>query len=102
MGQLFWEAQEKLGYGDIRWVLLLEVLTLFRDTQADEETTQSILEGCKDLAPKLLDEHGNFGIISVQWGLRPSRNGGPRLETEFVDQRFSVVHGYGHAGAGLE
>lgn len=59
-----------------------------------------ILAGCKGLAPELLDEDGNFEVLAVPVGLRPSRQGGPRLETEVVDGKYAVVHSYGHAGAG--
>lgn len=78
----------------------LKWLIKVRNTAVSEQTTKSILEGCKDLAPELLNEHGEFEIISVQSGLRPSRKGGPRVEAENVGSRFAVVHAYGHAGAG--
>lgn len=66
----------------------------------DDDTTKAILKGCKPLAPELLNENGEFEILSVQCGLRPSRNGGPRVESEVLDGSFAVVHSYGHAGAG--
>lgn len=65
-----------------------------------DDTTRSILNGCKVLAPELLNERGCFDVLSVQCGLRPSRKGGPRIEQEIVDKNFAVVHSYGHAGAG--
>jgi len=65
-----------------------------------DETTKSILQGCKVLAPELLSEDGEFEVLSVQCGLRPAREGGPRVEGEIVDGRWKVVHSYGHAGAG--
>ena len=70
-----------------------------RNTEVSEETTRRILEGCKSLAPELLDSNGEFEVLSVQCGLRPSRKGGPRVEVEEFGN-YLVVHSYGHAGAG--
>lgn len=49
-------------------------------------------------------------MLSVPVGLRPARKGGPRVEVEVVveagaggegkGKRWTVVHCYGHAGAG--
>lgn len=66
----------------------------------NEETTKAILRGCKKLAPKLLSSDGDFEVLSVECGLRPAREGGPRVEGEIVDGRYRIVHSYGHAGAG--
>lgn len=66
----------------------------------NDETTRKILQGCTDLAPELLGPDGKFEVLGIQVGLRPSREGGPRLETEFVDDKYTVVHSYGHSGAG--
>lgn len=71
-----------------------------RDTSPQEATTQEILAGCKNLAPELLSANGEFEVLAVQVGLRPSRKGGPRVESEIVEGRYNVVHSYGHAGAG--
>ena len=111
---------------------------LYRDTTPDAETTEKILQGCKPLAPELLDGKGEFEVLSVPVGLRPARKGGPRVEVEVVvegetkpqpekrtgtktktmtgtetngegerkkeaegeKKRWTVVHCYGHAGAG--
>ena len=72
-----------------------------RSTRVNDETTTSILERCRALAPELLNPNGDFEVLSVQCGLRPSRKGGPRVELEIVGRSFVVVHSYGHAGAGL-
>lgn len=66
----------------------------------NDDTTNSILKGCKPLAPELLNEKEDFDVLSVQCGFRPSRKGGPRVESEIIDRMFAVVHSYGHAGAG--
>lgn len=71
-----------------------------RSINVSDETTASILEGCKPLAPELLNSNGEFEVLSVQCGLRPSRKGGPRVEVEVVGGEYLVVHSYGHAGAG--
>ncbi|KAI4120303.1 MAG: hypothetical protein LQ347_007121, partial [Umbilicaria vellea] len=83
-----------------------------RDTTPDPKTTEKILGACKQLAPELLDESGEFVVLGVPVGLRPARNGGPRAEVEEVveagaerngkgkGKRWTVVHCYGHAGAG--
>ncbi|GAB7360293.1 hypothetical protein MBLNU230_g8051t1 [Neophaeotheca triangularis] len=67
----------------------------------DADATDKILQGARVLAPELLLPHGGFEVVSVQCGLRPGREGGPRVEGEFVGGR-SVVHAYGHAGAGYQ
>ncbi|MCJ1362533.1 hypothetical protein MMC16_001637 [Acarospora aff. strigata] len=65
----------------------------------DEETTRSILSRAKVLAPELLNADGDFHFVGAQVGFRPSREGGPRVELEEIDGK-SVVHSYGHSGAG--
>ncbi|MCJ1298753.1 hypothetical protein MMC08_001543 [Hypocenomyce scalaris] len=72
------------------------------NTDPDEETTKKILEGCKDLAPELLDANGEFRVLSALVGLRPARKGGPRVEREVLEGVWLVVHCYGHAGAGYQ
>ena len=64
------------------------------------ETTNAILDDCKSLAPELLAKDGSFEVLSAQCGLRPAREDGPRVEVEFVDGTYRLVHSYGHAGAG--
>lgn len=68
------------------------------NTKVDPGTTKAILDGCKPLAPELL-KNGNFEVIKVLVGLRPSREGGARVEKEVVNGQC-VVHSYGHSGAG--
>lgn len=70
------------------------------NTHVDDVSTMQILEGCKDLAPDLLNQRGDFDVLSVQVGLRPSREGGPRVELEILRDGTLVVHEYGHSGAG--
>jgi len=49
----------------------------------------------------LLNESGEFEVLSEQVGLRPARGGGVRVEMENIDG-FVVCHAYGHAGAGYQ
>ncbi|KAF2434603.1 nucleotide-binding domain-containing protein [Tothia fuscella] len=76
--------------------------------EPDEKTTREILEMAKSWAPELLDESGEFEVVSVQVGLRPGRIGGARVELEEVRQPggigepMVVCHAYGHAGAGYQ
>ncbi len=40
-------------------------------------------------------------MIAVKVGLRPFRNSGVRLELEKLGDGRSVIHNYGHGGAGF-
>ena len=44
---------------------------------------------------------GGFEVISEQCGLRPGREGGPRMEVEVVGGK-KVVHAYGHKSSGYQ
>ncbi|KAI4263393.1 MAG: hypothetical protein L6R42_001461 [Xanthoria sp. 1 TBL-2021] len=75
--------------------------------EPDEQVTKTILQRCRSLAPELLIEDDNFEVVSVQVGLRPSREKGPRVESEVLDPCGTdgpkyVYHNYGHSGAGFE
>lgn len=81
------------------------------DVTEDKALTAKILEAIKihGLAEELRTKHENgnrdFDIISVGAGLRPSREGGPRVEVEGRGRKIDnvwVVHAYGHAGAGYQ
>ncbi|KAK5174523.1 uncharacterized protein LTR77_001603 [Saxophila tyrrhenica] len=68
----------------------------------DPATTAIILERNQIFAPELLTgADGGFEVVSVQVGLRPGREGGPRVEGEVVGGRL-VVHGYGHGSGGYQ
>ena len=70
--------------------------------KVDPETATKILERNRYLAPELLTGPGGaFEVISSQCGLRPGREGGPRMEKEVVGGR-KVVHAYGHASGGYQ
>lgn len=79
-----------------------------RSPDADEATTQTILDRCRSIAPDLLDEQGDFKVLRVEVGLRPSRDSGPRIEIEKLHRggrgevQFPFIcHNYGHHSSGL-
>lgn len=69
--------------------------------EPDPKTTEEILRHAKEWAPELLNENGEFEVLSVQVGLRPGRKGGARVQIEILDG-VTVCHAYGHAGAGYQ
>lgn len=72
------------------------------DEAPDAKVTEQILRHNAWQIPELLTgPDGGFEVLSVQCGLRPARRGGSRMEKESVEAR-SVVHAYGHAGAGYQ
>jgi D-amino-acid oxidase len=71
--------------------------------EPNSQTTREILEAAKNWAPELLNEKGEFEVLSEQVGLRPGRQGGARVEIEELEKgEFVVCHAYGHAGAGYQ
>jgi D-amino-acid oxidase len=58
----------------------------------DPAQSESLLARAAALVPQLADAE----VVGAQVGLRPTRDGGPRVER--VD---NVIHCYGHGGAGL-
>ncbi|RDW58722.1 hypothetical protein BP6252_13198 [Coleophoma cylindrospora] len=77
-------------------------------TLPDAAITEMIVERCRPLAPELLDDQGCFEIQAIHVGLRPSREGGTRVDLELLDQLTKdgrpkfVCHNYGHHSAGYE
>jgi glycine/D-amino acid oxidase-like deaminating enzyme len=69
--------------------------------EPDHQTTEEILRRAKEWAPELLNDKGEFEVLSVQVGLRPGRKGGARVEIEDLNG-YTVCHAYGHAGAGYQ
>ncbi|KAF7590675.1 hypothetical protein BBP40_002567 [Aspergillus hancockii] len=64
------------------------------------EETQSILKRTTDLLPTL--NNGDTKILRVAVGLRPSRNGGARVELEPASHGRAIVHNYGAGGTGFQ
>ncbi len=48
-------------------------------------------------APALTDAD----VIGRAWGVRPCRHGGPRFEVEPRPDGVTIIHNYGHGGAGV-
>lgn len=66
------------------------------DTAPDAATAQAILARCIALEPRL----GDAAILEHKVGLRPGRPG-VRLEAERTAHGKTIVHNYGHGGAGV-
>jgi D-amino-acid oxidase len=74
------------------------------ESQPDPNLAQRIMQRCVDLDPSLAPKTGKASELSVirhGVGLRPMRNGGPRVEKERIGGVW-VVHEYGHAGYGYQ
>ncbi|KAK7204811.1 hypothetical protein BZA70DRAFT_185069 [Myxozyma melibiosi] len=66
----------------------------------DPNMAQRIIRRCLEICPELESE-GKLDIIRHNVGLRPSREGGPRVEKEKREEGW-VVHNYGAGGAGYQ
>ena len=66
------------------------------DPTPDPATRAAILERCLALVPQL----AGSPVLGEKVGLRPARRGGPRVEAE-KHPEGTVVHAYGHSGAGM-
>jgi D-amino-acid oxidase len=65
------------------------------DATPSEEVTRGIIERNKSVLPSL----SRGDVIEVRAGLRPFREGGPRVEAETVGDKL-LLHDYGHGGGG--
>ena len=65
------------------------------DRTPDDELTRDILEWAGAMEPQLKDSE----VIDVRVGLRPMRST-VRLEKESLEDGRSLIHNYGHGGAG--
>ena len=66
------------------------------DDTPSAETTANILRRARTLEPRLHDAE----VLSVAAGLRPGRDA-VRLEAEPLGERCTLLHNYGHGGAGF-
>ncbi len=64
--------------------------------EEDPELTNEILRKCDVLEPKLKDAE----VLDVRVGLRPGRSE-VRLEIEDISPNCTIIHNYGHGGAGF-
>lgn len=69
--------------------------------RVNEEESESILKRTRQLLPSLMLD-GKLEIIRAAVGLRPSREGGARVEQERVSPDRLVVHNYGAGGTGFQ
>lgn len=68
------------------------------DERADQATLGRIEASCRELYPALGD---GYEVLGSAAGLRPWRAGGVRLEAEPLGGGCTVIHNYGHGGAGF-
>jgi len=61
--------------------------------------SESILKRTKELLPIMGD--ADVEVLAVASGLRPSREGGARVEAETYDQK-TIIHNYGAGGTGFQ
>ncbi|MEM7009446.1 MAG: FAD-dependent oxidoreductase [Thermodesulfobacteriota bacterium] len=66
------------------------------DLNIDPELSKEILRKCEVLEPRLKDAE----VLGYRVGLRPGRSE-VRLEVENISSSCSVIHNYGHGGAGF-
>ena len=73
------------------------------ESQFDPNLATRIMKRCVDLCPQLTDGRGieHLDIIRHGVGLRPSREGGARIEQENING-ILTVHNYGHGGGGYQ
>ncbi|KAF2459052.1 D-amino acid oxidase [Lineolata rhizophorae] len=73
------------------------------ESQPDPNLALRIMKRCVGLWPALTSGRGVEALDVVRHGvgLRPMREGGPRVEKEVIDG-VTVVHNYGHAGYGYQ
>ena len=62
----------------------------------DPATREAILARCRALVPEL----AGAPVVGERVGLRPVRDGGPRVEAVRAEGG-TIVHAYGHGGAGM-
>jgi len=73
------------------------------ESQPDPNLAIRIMKRCVALCPALTNGKGieHLSVIRHAVGLRPMREGGPRVEKEKIDGVW-VVHEYGHGGYGYQ
>lgn len=73
------------------------------DSQIDPNLAIRIMKRAVQLCPALTGGKGieHLSVIRHGVGLRPLRDGGPRIEKERINGHW-VVHNYGHGGYGYQ
>lgn len=79
------------------------------ESQPDPSLAVRIMKRCIELDPTLVPPGKGIEALSIirhAVGLRPMRDGGPRVEREVIEgphgKKVRVVHNYGHGGSGYE
>ncbi|KAH7374251.1 FAD dependent oxidoreductase [Pyrenochaeta sp. MPI-SDFR-AT-0127] len=75
------------------------------DSTPTPEISRGIIKRCQTLLAAQGQHDIHMEVLAEQVGLRPGRAGGARIEIEKVNTVggvISVVHNYGHAGAGYQ
>jgi D-amino-acid oxidase len=65
------------------------------DVSTPEDVTRELIAGNQRIMPSIRRDQ----VLSVRAGLRPFREGGPRIEAETIEGKL-LVHNYGHGGSG--
>jgi D-amino-acid oxidase len=68
------------------------------DERTDDAALAAIQESCRALEPALA---AGYEVLGSAAGLRPMRTSGVRLEPEPLGGGRTVIHNYGHGGAGF-
>lgn len=73
------------------------------DSQVDLNLAVRIMKRCVEACPQLTNGKGIEGLDIIRHGvgLRPLRDGGPRVETDLIEG-VNVVHNFGHGGGGYQ
>lgn len=82
---------------------MAHLLTRYSDGSTYAAETESVLQRAKGLSEDLRAEEPE--ILGVVAGMRPSREGGARVEREQIlvgGQRRALVHNYGAGGTGFQ
>lgn len=66
-------------------------------TEPDPGTAEAIVARCARVRPEIAGAR----VTAHRVGLRPSRDGGVRIEAEELPGGGLLVHNYGHGGAGV-
>ena len=78
------------------WILL--TVASSPDTYSHE--TASIIQRTQELLPALISPQTE--VLAAFAGLRPSREGGARVEKEIISNNRIIVHNYGAGGTGFQ
>lgn len=73
------------------------------DSQIDPNLAIRIMQRAVRLCPALTGGKGieHLSVIRHGVGLRPLREGGPRIEKEWISGHW-IIHNYGHGGYGYQ